>query len=218
MAFRTLYLPRPRDLIAPPLVLPPILGWRPPGAVFTGHEYQAYEERAFEILSQPKARSAVLSGGILWRIAMEVTSGRLEELALNGPSSDVYRWGATYRPERGDDYYDDALSELETDIVCGVYKVFTNASCRQTQDLSWWPKPNVWEKSDLHTGYWTPYCEHWFQTLLSKYRCGEEQPRNAGRWRDTLRHAKRAGKLRESIEVASANFLYNRMHIPSVRA
>ncbi|KAI0634147.1 hypothetical protein C8Q77DRAFT_1056369 [Trametes polyzona] len=191
--------------------------WRPRGASYDCHDYFAYERRTRELLLQLRGRAAFLKGGIVWRLAVEVLHGGLPDVVTAGPSKDVYSWGQPFRPERGDDYYDDALSSDELDAICGVNKVFTDDSFKQTQDLSWWPKPNIWEKSSLNVGYWTPWCEEWFQAVLKRHLSGNAVLKNSSAWKDALSHFKPAGKLRDAVERASQVFLHDRMCVPSVR-
>ena len=72
-----------------------------------------------------QGRAALLRGGIVWRLAVEVLGGDWRPLASTGPSEDVYVYAQAFVPERGDYYYDDALSSDELDVICGVYKVYT---------------------------------------------------------------------------------------------
>ncbi|PIL32683.1 hypothetical protein GSI_05388 [Ganoderma sinense ZZ0214-1] len=57
---------------------------------------------------------------------MEVLAWDAIQLVMNGPSSEVRIYG---RPFRSDDpnwtYFDDALTELEEDLICGMYLVQT---------------------------------------------------------------------------------------------
>ena len=100
------------------------LGIRPAGYVFTPDDYRVYLHRVRCLLSRSKARAALLLGGIVWRIAVEVLGDDAAELACAGPSTEAYESGSTFRPQRGDDWVDDALSPEELDLICGVYQLY----------------------------------------------------------------------------------------------
>ena len=104
---------------------PICLGWRMQDFSPYDWDYKAYEERAREVLLQPKARAAVQMGGIVWRLAVHLL-GEEAVRSLDGPSADVWRHGQEFCPERGDCLYADSLSIDELDVVCGVYKVYTS--------------------------------------------------------------------------------------------
>ena len=42
-----------------------------------------------------------------------------------GPSADIWCHGHELLQERGDSWYEDALSSFELNLLCGVYKVYT---------------------------------------------------------------------------------------------
>ncbi|PIL26011.1 hypothetical protein GSI_11765 [Ganoderma sinense ZZ0214-1] len=213
----TIYKPDPRRV--PRLLLPAqtVLGWRPTDFAPTAWDYLEYECRVHALVSQPKGRAALLRGGIVWRLAVEVLGGDWRELPLAGPSEDIYDYGQAFVPERGDNYYDDALSSDELDVICGVYKVYTtNWHFSQTQDFSWWPKADTWEKSDLNKGYWTPYCEQWFQERLDRIRNNATSPRTAKKWSDGLKRIKVSGPFHTAIQDASAQFLAQEFGVPAL--
>ena len=121
------YAPDARDRAGVNLVPPrPVfLGWRPSGFRPDGWDYKAYEQRAREVLSQPRGRAAALRGGIVWRLAVELLGEELVREVEEGPSADVWRHGHELAETRGPSWYEDALSSYELDVICGVYKVFT---------------------------------------------------------------------------------------------
>ncbi|KAF8522790.1 hypothetical protein BU17DRAFT_8803, partial [Hysterangium stoloniferum] len=63
------------------------------------------------------------------------------------------------------------LSEDELNVMCGVYKVFT--------DMSWWPKPAIWQRGNLDVGYWSHACKEWFSKLAYP---GSANVRSAKKW------------------------------------
>ena len=120
--------PDPRDRMGVQLCdAPPVyLGWRRSGFRPDGWDYKEYERQARELLSQPRGRAAILRGGIVWRLAVELLGERgLREAGL-GPSADVWRYGRKIPVRRGDMWYADSLSSYELDVICGVYKVYTS--------------------------------------------------------------------------------------------
>ena len=88
-------------------------------------EYYNYMKRVQAFLSQPRGRKALLYGGIVWRIAMECLGNDALELALQGPSDDVYQYGIRYIDDKDGRCCDDGLSVAELDMICGVYEVDT---------------------------------------------------------------------------------------------
>ncbi|KAG2038876.1 hypothetical protein BDR03DRAFT_287887 [Suillus americanus] len=59
----------------------------------------------------------------------------------------------------------------------------------QWTTLSWWPRPSVFNKRSLWTGYWNTSCEFWFQQRLDRIRCGEAIPLKAKKWKGALRYS-----------------------------
>lgn len=114
--YYTLFCPDRRDRITYIRPEVPTLGWRISGTVLNRYDYQAYERRAYDILARPRGRAALAQGGIVWRLASEIMSADWHDVAFEGPSTDVYHTGQPFRPYRGDDYYDDALTLEELDV------------------------------------------------------------------------------------------------------
>jgi hypothetical protein len=95
------------------------------GYQFTPHDYGAYLRERTAILSQPNGRAALLQGGILWRLALQSLS---PDAALQGPSSAVTanRVGySTDELEEGLALWDDELTVVEKNLICGVYECRT---------------------------------------------------------------------------------------------
>ena len=128
MPFHTIVPLSPRSSEAILEGRPEGLGIRPAGYVFTPDDYRVYVHRVQSLLSRPKARAALLLGGIVWRIAMEVLGEDAAELACAGPSTEAYQCGSTFRPQRGDDWVDDALSPEELALISGVYLLYDGMS------------------------------------------------------------------------------------------
>jgi hypothetical protein len=97
------------------------LGYRLSGYVPLKRDYSTYESIRNNFLTTPRARVALLKGGIIWRLAKESVS---EVRVMSGPSSEVYRTGRRIETSAGA-VWDDDLSEDELNLISGVYKVFT---------------------------------------------------------------------------------------------
>ena len=110
-------------LSSPPTVLPIRLS----GYEFTTKDYDAYQRQCTAILRQPRGRAALLKGGIVWRLAVEILS--FDE-TLQGPSpavtSDENRFSV--RTGREDILVDDELTQLELNMICGAYECYTGMS------------------------------------------------------------------------------------------
>jgi hypothetical protein len=67
---------------------------------------------------------------------------------------------------------------------------------RQTTDISWWPKPSIWESSGLNVGFWSSDCETWVLGRLKEIREGTAQLKSPSQWKSLL-------KFRKSSHVAA---------------
>jgi hypothetical protein len=117
--------------VPPPRPRPPVhLGFRPSSFKPTLVDYVAYEERRNAFLSTPRARAALLMGGILWRLSKDTIQ---TDMALLGPSDDALSFGTykcfdkSYPSHDPSVWYDDGLNEEELDLICGVYTVSKGA-------------------------------------------------------------------------------------------
>lgn len=102
------------------------LAWRSPGHCCTAREYAEYEHMLQEFLRRPYARAAILQGGIVWHLAMNVFG--VEEAvacALCGPSPDVGEHGIKLKLPGRRHLYDDKLTEEEIQLIVGTYKQVT---------------------------------------------------------------------------------------------
>ena len=179
------------------------LGWRKSGYKGDSNDYAGYENRRTAFLTQPRGRKALLAGGIVWRLAFN--SVELSHV-LVGPSEDVFDCGDALRSDSDEELlWDDALSEDELSLICGVYKVQTHSN--QTSDSSWWPKHAVWMASRLNVGYWSVGCETWFQMRLNAIRNGTAHLRTAAEWRDSLKLWRATGPFIANQNQAAAAFL-----------
>ena len=90
---------------------------------FTRADFDSYVAERKRLLATPRARAAILQGGIVGRLAKE----HLEVDSVTfGPSSSVtgHRLGYTVEVA-GITYWDDGLSDDELAIICGLYCCYT---------------------------------------------------------------------------------------------
>ncbi|GJJ11347.1 hypothetical protein Clacol_005579 [Clathrus columnatus] len=152
--FKTPPTPRPHI----PIVLhPPILGYRNQNYTPTTGDYLKYVEIWNAVLKQPRCRTTLARGGILWCLAMEVLD----------PSSVVdldfsQNEHIVHYPTPSNKCWETMLTKADEDILCRVYYIYTGNG-EQTTQVSWWPKQNVWARKGLSTGYWTAQCKEWYQ-------------------------------------------------------
>jgi hypothetical protein len=111
----------PRSPTSPTSLLP----IRLPDYRFTLNDYKTYQQQCLAILCEDRARAALLRGGIVWRLVVESLSF---DDTLQGPSvsATVHQKGLSVTdPRTGDILGDDDLSQLELDMICGVYQCYT---------------------------------------------------------------------------------------------
>jgi hypothetical protein len=127
--FRTLLCLRqiPRQ---PPKTEQNVLPIRLPGYKFTREDYDTYVQQRAVIFTQPRARAALLRGGLIWRLGIETLS--IND-ALRGPSVavTVERCGFSC-PISDVQMWDDDLTPYERDLVCGVYMCYTGMNISLT--------------------------------------------------------------------------------------
>ena len=97
------------------------LGYRLSGYTPSKQDYATCESIRNIFLTSPRARAALLKGGIIWRLARDVIP---EAALLSGPSEEVYKTGQQIECNNGS-YLDDDLTDDELNLISGVYKVFT---------------------------------------------------------------------------------------------
>jgi hypothetical protein len=113
-----------------PLPLPPSfpgLGWRPKSYHHDRVDYAEYQVRLHDFMDLPRARAALLSGGIVWRLAWECVGDLTDTSVLDGPSDDALQCGDVL--VNGSQYLvDDRLTLAELDLISGVYLQDTGKS------------------------------------------------------------------------------------------
>jgi hypothetical protein len=121
--FSTLLPISPMPLSTTPPIAVPV---RLAGYKFTEEDYYAYEQQRAAFLSDTRvARAALLRGGIVWRLAVATLSF---DDVLEGPTTaaTLQRRGIVVRTSDNSlELCDDGLSQLELDIICGLYHCHT---------------------------------------------------------------------------------------------
>jgi hypothetical protein len=228
--FRTLRpLNRAAGVNCWPLIDFPIPIWFP-DYKFTTHDYAVYLRDRESLLLQPKGRTALLQGGIVWRLALDTVG---MEVALEGPSSSVtdYRLGISFNSgdlESGIRYWDDELTKDELIMLCGGYRFYTGMSyyyfclkgrtsciagqASQIAYKSWWPLQSTW--NDVSTGNnwgrWTEWNEDWYQERHAVIQAGTAEPHNASKWRSLCKGMKDAWSIKNNVDMFSTKYLESR--------
>ncbi|PBK62599.1 hypothetical protein ARMSODRAFT_895501, partial [Armillaria solidipes] len=107
-------------------------------------------------------------------------------------------------------FWDDALTDDEINLLCGVYKVDTGRRIGnepQLTLLSWFPKPAAWELSGLNIGFWSSDCESWYQSRLAEINSPNAVLRSTNQWRHSLRFLRRSQKVAEVNERLAGEYL-----------
>ncbi|KAF7793551.1 hypothetical protein EIP86_004665 [Pleurotus ostreatoroseus] len=100
-----------------------------------GHElsvedYLLYEERRDSLLKQPRGRAALMKGGIVWRLALEVLS---EEDIFFAKIPEGFRFSLNI----GDKYFvDDELTVSELDVIVGANYLAGSRTCADDSDAT----------------------------------------------------------------------------------
>ncbi|THH14954.1 hypothetical protein EW146_g5451 [Bondarzewia mesenterica] len=180
------------------------LGWRLPGYQPDAVDYAHYEATRDAFLAHPRARAALLQGGILWRLALHAVGFGA---VIVGPTDTVFEAGKAVLASPTMAAWDDDLSQGEMEVISGVYRVFTGNSMDMAE-MSWWPQHKTWCESGLDVGYWSSLCEDWFQNRLSQIRDNWATLRSAREWRSSLRfRSKETRQLEDANERAARNYL-----------
>ena len=178
---------------------------------FTLSDFYAYEEARDSLLrSDPRiGRAALLSGGILWRLAIECL---MPDIVLEAPGDLALAYGIGYTlwDRTNNVYVEDDLTEHEIRLIVGTYVHEPEARA----DLSgyglpsWWPQPFCFDESSLNFGWWSPVAEHWYRQVLEKCRAGEAQPKVTSKWQRSIRNwDKRGRQVTRKTREAALTFL-----------
>ncbi|KAF8984463.1 hypothetical protein BDQ17DRAFT_1260810 [Cyathus striatus] len=109
------------------------------------------------------------------------------------------------------EFCDDALTEDEIHLICGVYSSYSGKSYSDIFSgpiHSWWPLPGQWEShsNGINWGYWTPWDEHWYTKRLSAI-ARNPQPLKSTEWRNKLRSCSYAHNYVQMVEDASREYI-----------
>ncbi|KAG1769976.1 hypothetical protein EV702DRAFT_1202643 [Suillus placidus] len=85
-------------------------------------DYIVYEQHHHEFMNQPRARAALLHGGLVWRLALHSLGFDVLPSVLDGISREAVPFGLML-DVNSQTYFDDELSEEEVDFMCGTYYV-----------------------------------------------------------------------------------------------
>ena len=84
---------------------------------------------------KPWARAAILHGGVVWRIALELLGSDAIGRTTAGPSEECHVYGHKFlAPSRQDLLYNDQLMLDELPVICGVYCI---PNCAETELLTY---------------------------------------------------------------------------------
>jgi hypothetical protein len=100
-----------------------IIPRRGAGYTFTPADFYSYVAERKQLLATPRARAAILQGGIVGRLAKEHLD---VDIVTVGPSSSVtsHRLGCSVA-DADITYWDDGLSDDELAVICGLYCCYT---------------------------------------------------------------------------------------------
>lgn len=102
--------------------------FRPAGYKFTKEDFALYNKRLAEFLKEPRARVALLQGGILWRLVKMCQPDYLDNV-LEGPVLDSKHKHMFASPDGQQEFWDDVLEESDIEVICGVYQL-TTGNCQ----------------------------------------------------------------------------------------
>ncbi|KAH8082468.1 hypothetical protein BXZ70DRAFT_628977 [Cristinia sonorae] len=194
MAF-TIYHPQPQIPEGPPtffqepswdIELPFVPEGRQPGA----KEFEKYVKDVRQYLKTPSRRlAATFHGGLISRIACMIADDD-DFITITQPTNQGCPDGAQIQQlQDGREVWAYTLDEKEIRFICGVYLDDT-AGNRTPQQVSWWPKPPIWNTCGLHCGHWTPSCENWFLCRWAQLSAGTTKPWNRKTWVNYLKYSK----------------------------
>jgi hypothetical protein len=208
-AFRT-YIPRDPRFTGTPLrrVCRPLChrSWN---HVFGLVDYHAYEDARRELFDKPFGRAAVLTGGLIWRLAADTIG---DEVVLQGPSTHAHEFGDLIADPTGKQFVDDTLSEEEMDLICGKYVMYTGKTTKQVTYKWWWPPHSTWITGSYYVGYWTEQCERWYQDRLEAIKTGKARPLTRKEWRAVLHRCHSTRPLVQVVEAASSNYFQGKYY------
>ncbi|KAJ7655292.1 hypothetical protein DFH06DRAFT_497154 [Mycena polygramma] len=185
------------------------LGYRPPKFKPDLSDYNTYVAIRGRFMCSPRGRAALLYGGVIGRIARAEVS---LEAVFRGPNDNVLADGiCLWDGHSTSAYWDDCLTEEETDLICGIYHVATGQRLGQPNEqittLSWWPKPSAFNASGLNVGWWTPAWETWYQKRLQQLENGSAVLCTHAQWKHNVKFERKVQPYTEGVEKCAAEVL-----------
>ncbi|KAJ7666076.1 hypothetical protein DFH06DRAFT_984622 [Mycena polygramma] len=172
----------------------------------TALDYADYETRRNTFFRSPRGRAALFAGGIIGRLARRNVP---ENIACLRPPDEVFESGVRLWGGQGQTaYWDDALTEDEIDLICGVYVV---AIGQQKKAVSWWPKPSAFSSSGLNIGWWSPDCERWFQNRSKEIIHQQAEAYRHIEWKHKIRFFQKSREVAMANEKISAEYLTRKL-------
>ena len=98
---------------------------RPPGYIFTGHDYLAYREQCNHMFRHPRARAVLMHGGYVWQLAVSVVPWEMVFKGPSGWSTNTAEVIVVNDLVTGMELLDDRLTEADEDLLSGSYKCLT---------------------------------------------------------------------------------------------
>ncbi|KAG1748819.1 hypothetical protein EDD22DRAFT_850990 [Suillus occidentalis] len=157
-------------------------------------DYIMYEQHRHEFMNQPRARAALLHGGLIWRLALHSLGFDVLPSVLDGISPEAVPFGLMLSIN-DQTYFDDELSEEEIDFMCGTYYVQTNDG--NMEIASWWPRPQAWAVSGLNG----------VSRERHKLTDDANGPMTGAQWKRSLKFNPSTNKMMKNVEAACCSFL-----------
>jgi hypothetical protein len=192
------------------------LGRREPEYQFTREDFIEYEciRNRFLRDNRRVARLALLSGGILWRLAVAAIS---EKNVLEGPSEyavateDRLQWCFAASRD-SDQLYDDRLLDAEVYLIIGRYGQQNTSGDESVP--SFFPGPRQWNASSYGLLGWNGQAERFYQNRRAHYLHPETFKGSAhptvvvaSRWRTAIGSCGQAKFVNANVEAAAAAFM-----------
>ncbi|KAJ2911460.1 hypothetical protein MD484_g8953, partial [Candolleomyces efflorescens] len=151
-------------------------------------------------------------GGVIGRFARDIVN--IKEVT-KPPLASSRSHGDVVATENDFTLFSDGLTDVEIDIVIGVYRMRRKKKRSPGDQLEylaqWWPGPTTWEKSGLSIGEWSPRCEEWFQKHLRNIRSGRAAPKPRAKWHNDLRLSRETQNVWSGYEQLAVEFLQKRL-------
>jgi len=152
---------------------------------------------------------ALKTGGLYWWMVIEDADDPtklVKEMLKAGPSRRSTRHGQVITKRSSSCLIDDQFSPAALAVLSRVYQVETHIP-QQTEDVSWWPRKEVWDQSELNVGYWSEGCEEWYQHHLLDIQEGKAGLMNSKEWKIKIKRAAHMALFKSNFNVLSQEFI-----------